>query len=106
MNEVLTGDVLAAFVCAVVLFCLGVYCLLTMRNLIRLLIGVEVMTKGVTLAFIASGFAGGNIFLAQCFVITIIVVEVSVIAVALALIVNAYRHTGSLDIRELTKLKG
>ena len=35
-----------------------------------------------------------------------IVIEVSLVATALALIINIYRHTKSLDVRNLAKLKG
>lgn len=90
----------------VLLLFVGIYCLLTMRNLIKLFIGVEVIAKAVTLALIATGYEKGNILLSQSLAITFIVVEVSVVATALAIIINVYRHTGSLDIRKLTKLKG
>jgi len=84
----------------------GLYCLLTMRNAVKLLIGIEVIAKGVTLALVAGGFARNSLMLAQCLVITVIVVDVAVIATALALIININRHTKSLDVRKLTKLKG
>ena len=87
------------------LFLLGFVGLLLMRNLVKLLISVEVLTKGVSLALIASGFARQNPYVMQSVVVTLIVVEVTVVAVALALIVNLYRRTGSLDIRKLTDLK-
>ncbi|MGB9721233.1 MAG: NADH-quinone oxidoreductase subunit NuoK [bacterium] len=91
---------------SVILFALGLYCLLSMRNLIKLLIGIEIIAKGVTLALISTSTAKGFIFTGQSLVITFIVVEVSVIAVALALVINLYKHTGSLDVKKLTKLKG
>ena len=91
---------------AAVLLFVGIYCLLTMRNLIKLFIGIEIISKAITLALIASGLLRGNMALAQALVITFIVVEVSTVAVALAIIINVYRHTGSLDVRQLTKLKG
>jgi multisubunit Na+/H+ antiporter MnhC subunit len=84
----------------------GIYCLLTMKNVIKLFIGIEVISKGVSLALLATGFVKKNILLAQSLVITFIVVEVCLVATALALIINIYRHTNSLDIRKLTKLKG
>jgi len=90
---------------AVLLF-IGIYCLLTMKNLIKLFIGIEVIAKGVTLALMATGWARQNVLLAQSLAITFIVVEVSVVATALAIIINIYKHTGGLDIRKLTKLKG
>ncbi len=90
---------------AVLLF-IGIYCLLTMKNLIKLFIGIEVIAKGITLALMATGWARQSVLFAQSLAITFIVVEVSVVATALAIIINIYKHTGSLDIRKLTKLKG
>jgi NADH:ubiquinone oxidoreductase subunit K len=84
---------------------IGIYCLLTMRNLIKLFIGVEIISKGVSLALVATGFVKQNLLTAQAITVTFIVIEVSVVATALAIIINVYRHTGSLDIRKLTKLK-
>ncbi len=88
------------------LFAIGLYCLLTSRNMIKLLIGLEVMAKAAVLSFIAAGHARGETFLSQSLVITFIVVEVCIVAVALALVINAYRNTGTLDVRRLAKLKG
>ena len=84
----------------------GLYCLLTMRKTVKLLIGIEVIAKGVTLALVAGGAARGNLMVAQSLAITVIVVDVAVIATALALVININRHTKSLDVRKLTRLKG
>jgi multisubunit Na+/H+ antiporter MnhC subunit len=91
---------------AALLVAMGIYVLLTMRNLIKLFIGVEIISKGVSLALVATGFVKQNILTAQAITVTFIVIEVSVVATALAIIINVYRHTGSLDIRKLSKLKG
>lgn len=85
---------------------IGLYCLLTMKNTVKLLIGVEIIAKGVTLALVASGFHRGSLLAAQCLAITVIVIDVAVIATALALIININRHSKSLDVRKLTRLKG
>ena len=85
---------------------IGLYALLTMRNLIKLFIGIEVIGKGVSLILLSTGFAKGNILLAQSLVVTYIVIEVCLVATALALIINITRHTKSLDVRKLTQLKG
>jgi multisubunit Na+/H+ antiporter MnhC subunit len=85
---------------------IGLFAMLTSRNMLRLLIGLEIMAKSVVLTFIMAGYARGETYLTQSLVITFIVVEVSLMAVALALVINAYRNTGSLDIRGLAKLKG
>ncbi|MEO0108844.1 MAG: NADH-quinone oxidoreductase subunit NuoK [candidate division WOR-3 bacterium] len=88
-----------------ILFVIGLAGLVVMRNLIKLLIALEVLTKAVSLALVASGYAQRNPHLMQAVVVTLIVVEVVVVAVALALIISIYRRTGSLDIRKLTRLK-
>jgi multisubunit Na+/H+ antiporter MnhC subunit len=94
------------FVFAAGLFFLGLYCLLTMRNLIKLFIGIEVIGKGVSLILLTTGWARQSIFLAQSLVVTYIVIEVSLVATALAVIINLYRTNQSLDIRKLTRLRG
>jgi multisubunit Na+/H+ antiporter MnhC subunit len=85
---------------------IGLYALLTMRNVIKLLIGVEIISKAVSLALLATGFVKKNILLAQSLVITFIVVEVCLVATALAIIINITRQTKSLDVRKLARLKG
>ena len=84
---------------------MGLYCLLVSRNLLRLLIGVEILSKGCILALISSGVATRKINTAQTLAITMIVVEVVVVAVGLGLIIKAYGVTGSIDIWKLDKLK-
>jgi multisubunit Na+/H+ antiporter MnhC subunit len=84
----------------------GLYCLLSMRNLIKLFIGLEVVSKGVSLAFLATGWARRSVLVAQSLVVTFIVVEVCLVATALALIINITKDTKSLDVRKLARLKG
>ena len=90
----------------IVLIGIGIYCLLARRNIIQVVIGIEVIAKGVTLSFILAGFLQGNEQIAQAIVITIILIEVITAAIALSLIVVAHRHTGSLDIKDLRRLRG
>jgi multicomponent Na+:H+ antiporter subunit C len=84
----------------------GLLGLLARRNLIKLLIAIEVVGKGISLLLLSTGFAKGSILTAQALVVTFIVVEVSLVATAMALVINVYRHTKSLDVRKLAKLKG
>ena len=90
----------------VVLIGIGVYCLIARRNMIQLLIGLEVIAKAVTLSFILAGYLQGNEQIAQSVVITIILIEAIIAAVAISLIVVANRHSGSLDMDLFRKLRG
>ena len=90
----------------VMLFIAGLYCILVTRNLMRVLIGLELLTKAVTLLLILGGYMTGRVALAQAMVITLIVIEVVVIAVMAGIILSIYRHTGSLDANNVKTLKG
>jgi multisubunit Na+/H+ antiporter MnhC subunit len=76
------------------------------RNFIRALIGLEIMTKAVTILIVVAGYASGRLALAQALVITLIVVEVVVISVAAGIVQNIFRVNDSLDIRKSRNLKG
>ena len=90
----------------IVLFVMGLYCILVTLNLVRALIGIEILMKAVTLLIIISGQACGSPALSQTMIITLIVIETVFIAVAMGIVLCVYKHTGSLDTRNLTKLKG
>jgi len=90
----------------VMLFIIGLYCILVTRNLMRVLIGLEILTKAVTLLLIVVGYATGHIALAQALVITLIIIEVIVIAITAGVVLSVFRHTDSLDTRNLRDLKG
>jgi len=84
----------------------GCYCLIRTYHLLKITIGIELAMKAVTLFITLAGFVNGNVDLAQSFVITTIVIEVVVTVVAAGIAINLYRKYGSMDIRNLRKLKG
>ncbi len=84
----------------------GLFCITVTYNLLRVLIGLEVLIKGVTLFIIAMGYLSGHMALAQAIVITVIVIEVVVVVVAGGLIINAHDNFGDLDVRNIRGLKG
>jgi multisubunit Na+/H+ antiporter MnhC subunit len=84
----------------------GFYCLIVTYNLIRALIGVELLTKSVTLFIILAGYVTGRTGLAQALAITLIVIEVVVIAVAVGIVLCVYKHNKSIDGRLLRNIKG
>jgi len=84
----------------------GLYCMLVSRSLIRQLIGLEIMSKAGLLAVITAGALTGNVNLAQAVIITLIVIEVVVVAAGLALLAKNFRINNSVDIWSLKDLKG
>ena len=89
-----------------ILFFIGLYTLLFSRNMIRMLIGLEIVVKAITLALISSAYFTKSIGTGQAIFITMLVIEVVIAVIVLAFIINIYRHTESIDIRKLTKLRG
>ena len=102
----MSEDVMILLFCGFLVFMLGLYLLFSYRNLVRILLGVEVLSKGITLILLSAGLAQGNIPFIQSLIITFIIVETVLAAVMLGLIVIVYRIHGSLDVKLLSKLKG
>ena len=90
------------------LWSIGLYCLITKRNMIRMIFGLEILINAANLSFIslATGFEGFVDPLAHSIVIVSIGLSGAVSAVAITLVVYAYRHYGTLDVRELKRLRG
>lgn len=91
---------------SVLLFFIGIYCVAGSRNMLRTLIGIEISSKGCMFALLSSGYALGNIDMAQALIILMIGIEVVVVAVGLGLIIRSYNQKGNLDILDLKNLKG
>jgi multisubunit Na+/H+ antiporter MnhC subunit len=97
---------LTLFIVAIVMiFVVGFYSLIVTRNLIRVVISLELLTKAVTLLTILVGALTHQMAQAQAFAVTLIVIEVIVTAIAAGIIINVYNHTGSVDTRKITDLK-
>jgi NADH:ubiquinone oxidoreductase subunit K len=90
----------------IALFLTGLFCLLTRRNVIKQVFGLKIMLQGVTLSLLHAGHVRGDVRFAETMVISALVVETIVIAIALALIVNVFRHYLSGDIDRLDRLRG
>ncbi len=88
-----------------ILVAIGLYCIFTKENLIKLVIGIEILAKAALLSFVTAGYYQGDTATAQALVVTAILVEVVVTALMLSLIVNAHRHTGSASVRALRRLR-
>jgi NADH-quinone oxidoreductase subunit K len=90
---------------ASLLFLMGAACAVARRNLIMILVGVEVMLNAAALAFVAASLRWQQLD-GQAFVIFIFAVAAAEVAVGLALIVQAQRSTGSVMADDYRQLKG
>lgn len=93
-------------VVAALLFCLGVYGLLTKRNLVAILMSIELMLNAVNLNMVAfSRFITPEAFVGQLFAVFTITVAAAEVAVGLALIFSIYRDRATTSTEELDWMK-
>lgn len=85
---------------------IGIYGLLITRNLIKVVIALQILVKGALLALVAAGEVSNQAMVSQSLVMTVIVADTVVAVVALAMVVQVKRLLGTLDVRALTNLRG
>jgi NADH:ubiquinone oxidoreductase subunit K len=98
LNAVLLGVVL--------LLVVGFYGLLITRNLIKIVLVLQILVKAVVVALVLGGKASGNLGLGQSLAATVIVADTVVAVVALALAVQVHRRVGTLDLAKISSLRG
>jgi NADH-quinone oxidoreductase subunit K len=88
------------------LLLVGFYGLLVCRNLIKIVIGLQILVKAALLGLVAASSVTGQINLGQSLAITVIVADTIVAVIGIALGVQIRRRMGTLDIRDLSSLRG
>ncbi len=109
------------YVTALLLILIGIYAILTKKNIIKIVIGLSIVDSGVNLLLISIGYIKNGtapIFslkgltpdqmvdpVPQALVLTAIVIGLGVTAVALSLVIRLYDHHKTLNINKIRKLK-
>jgi multicomponent Na+:H+ antiporter subunit C len=105
---------------AIILFIIGFHTMLTHNNLIKKIIGMNIMDTSIFLFFVAIGYVRGGRApilepgvshayinpLPSALILTGIVVAVSVTAYALSLVIKLYQHYGTIDAEEIMRIRG
>lgn len=85
---------------------IGLFGLITSRNLIKIVVSLQLLVKAAMLGIALAGWINGQVVLAESLVITIIVADTIVAVIGIAMIVQVRRQIGTLDVSALSKLKG
>lgn len=109
------------FLFSLLLFLIGAYTLLTHPNLIKKIIGLNIMETSIFLLFVSTGYviggrapiveeggAGEIVYvnpLPHALILTGIVIAISITALALSLIVKIYSFYGTLDTDKITRMR-
>jgi multisubunit Na+/H+ antiporter MnhC subunit len=89
---------------AIALFATGLFCLIARSNLIKMVMGLEFLGKGVSLLFVLGGYGAGATGESQAVVFTLIAIEAVVAGLALALVILARRIWKTSDIAAIARL--
>jgi len=112
---------MTAYILCLVLFGLGIYCAVSKRNLIKIIVGVAIAEYAVNLMFVLVGYRIGGvppIFtpgaaqgamvdpLPHALVLTSIVIGLATTALLAAIAMRIYRKYGTYDVNEIRELRG
>ena len=90
-----------------ILFSIGLFGALTKRNIITILMAVELMFNAVNLALIAfARFSAPALLTGHVFALFIITVAAAEVALGLGLIIAIYRNRETVDITDIAEMKG
>jgi len=87
------------------LLAIGLYGLLITRNMIKIVVALQILVKGAMIALVLAGSLQGQVNMGQSLAMTVIVADTIVAVVGLALAVQVRRHFGTLDLKALTTLR-
>jgi len=90
-----------------VMFFIGIYGFITRKNMIAILISLELVLNAVEINFaVFNRYLHPQHLDGMFFTLFGIAITAAETAVALAIIINAYRAIGNIDIKNLSKMKG
>jgi NADH-quinone oxidoreductase subunit K len=92
---------------SLVMFCCGVYGFLTRKNMIAMLISLELMLNAVDINFaVINRYLFPGTFEGMFFTLFAIAIAAAETALAIAIIINLYRVKKNVNVKEVNQLKG
>ena len=90
---------------AAILFSLGTFAVMTRRNGIAVLMGVELILNAANLNFVAFSRFGGMNMDGHIFSLFVIVLAAAEAAVALAIVINIYNNLNTINVDDAAMMK-
>ena len=89
-----------------VLFCAGLVAVMSRRNAVAILIGIELMLNAANVNLVAFDRFGPGAIRGQLFALFVLVIAAAEAAVALAIILNVFDSRDRIDVDQVDSLKG
>jgi NADH-quinone oxidoreductase subunit K len=93
-------------VVALIVFLCGVFTVLTRRNAIGILMGVELILNSANINYIAFSRFGGGGYDGQVFSVFVIMLAAAEAAIGLAIVLGIYRQFETIDVEATDTLRG
>ena len=90
---------------AAVLFSLGAYAIVSRRNAVSVLMGIELVLNATNVNLVAFSRFSGTDLRGQLFAVFVIVLAAAEAAVALAIILAIYHNFQTIDVNEIDSLR-
>lgn len=87
------------------LFSMGIYAIVTRKNAVLVLMGIELILNAANVNFIAFSRFGDFGYNGQLIALFVIVLAAAEAAIALAIVLNIYKNLSTVNIDEVDKLK-
>lgn len=92
---------------SILLVAVGLYGVLLKRNLLKVVLGIEMMVLGVAALVVVVGMEGSSVAaVSQTVGLMAVIGGASVVSLMTVTAVRLYEKYGTLDIREMRRLKG
>jgi NADH-quinone oxidoreductase subunit K len=92
-------------VISVVLFSLGIFGIVTRKNAVMVLMGIELILNAANINFVAFAKFGGFGLKGQLMALFVIVLAAAEAAIALAIVLNIYKTFNNVNVDEIDTLK-
>ncbi len=90
---------------AAVLFCIGVYGVISRKNAVLVLMSIELILNSVNINLLAFSMRNGSLD-GHTFALYIIAIAAAEVGVGLAMVLLMYRNRRSIDLDDLSEMKG
>jgi len=91
---------------SLIVFALGMYCVLTRRNAIGILMGLELILNSANINYLAFAYYGGGKYDGQIFAIFVIMLAAAEAVVGLAIVLAIYQNFRTIDVGAIETLNG
>ena len=87
------------------LFCFGIFGIVTRKNAVMVLMGIELILNAANINFVAFARYGNFGYNGQIMALFVIILAAAEAAIALAIVLNVYKNFSNVNVDEIDRMK-